>query len=110
MSIVERNRKIYSILSVFVFVLVIVLVLFLIYYIMKTNKDLDELRNMPLFWLTIVIGLIFIYDIVCWIIRCRMYDFCGFQSLFFLDYGIKISIYIGFAFFISVALLASKLS
>jgi hypothetical protein len=109
MSIVERNGKIY-ILSVFVHVLLAVLVLFLIYYLMKTNKDLDELRNMPLFWLTIVIGLIFIYDIVFWIISCWTYVDCGFRSLLFLDYGIKILIYIGFAFFISVALLASKLS
>ena len=45
-------------------------ILYLIYYLTKTdkdvmiNKDWDELKNMPLFWLTIVTGLIFLVGIV----------------------------------------------
>ena len=110
MSSVEKNKLIYGILLFFVFVFIGVLVLYLIYYLTKTNNDWDKIRNMPLFWLTIVIGLIFIINMMSWIINCRMYVDCGCSSLLLFDICIKISMYIGIVFFISVILLASKLS
>ena len=52
--------------------------LHLIYYLTKTdndvkiNKDWNELKNMPLFWLTIVTGLIFLVGLVLVVIGCNI--------------------------------------
>ena len=93
-------------------------ILYLIYYLTKTdndvmiNKDWDELKNMPLFWLTIVTGLIFLVGLVLVVIGYNidlripnatnmMYKLIG--------YGATITIFGLLAFMISGTILLGML-